>query len=72
MSRITAETEPKAKLIIGVYSAADILVGASVYDITGTQVGGLDFKKPESGTVKLFIWSGTGDIKPLSEVKIVE
>ncbi len=66
------EAEPKAKLIIGVYSAADILVGASVYDITGTQVGGLDFKKPESGTVKLFIWSGTGDIKPLSEVKIVE
>ena len=66
------EAEPKAKLIIGVYSADDILVGASVYDITGTQIGGLDFKKPGSGTVKLFIWSGTDGIKPLSEVKTVE
>ena len=54
------------------YSADDILVGANIYDITGTQIGGLDFKKPESGMVKLFIWSGTGDIKPLSEAKTVE
>ncbi len=66
------EAEPKAKLIIGVYSADDILVGANIYDITGTQIGGLDFKKPESGMVKLFIWSGTDGIMPLSEVKTVE
>ncbi len=61
---------PKAKLIVGVYDEKNesIMLNSAVYDIEGTDVKNLDFKKPETGKVKLYIWDGTDTIKPLSAV----
>ncbi len=61
-----SDAAPKAKLIIGVYSQDTVLTSATMYDISGTEIKYLDFKKPSSGTVKLFIWDSENGMKPLS------
>ncbi len=64
------ETNPKAKLMIGVYDESDekSMLGSAVYDIEGTDVKNLDFKMPRSGKVKLYVWDGTDTIEPKSAV----
>ncbi len=64
------ETSPKAKLMVGVYDESDgkVMLDSAVYDIEGTDVKNLDFKKPSSGKVKLYVWDGTDTIEPKSAV----
>ncbi len=64
------EASPKAKLMVGVYDESDekIMLDSAVYDIEGTDVKNLDFKKPETGKVKLYVWDGTDTIEPKGAV----
>ncbi len=68
------ETNPTAKLLVGVYNAGDdkAMTNSAVFDIEGTTVKDLSFTKPDGGkTVKLFVWDGTDNIIPLSLVTTV-
>ncbi len=64
------ETGPKAKLMVGVYDESDekVMLDSAVYDIEGAEIKNLDFKKPSSGKVKLYVWDGTDTIEPKSSV----
>ncbi len=46
----------KAKLIIANYSESGIMTEAAVFDITGADLSAVDYKKPESGDIRIFIW----------------
>ena len=67
------ETNPTAKLLIGVYDKDDeeIMTSSSIFDVEGTTVKDLFFVKPDNGeTVKVYIWDGTDNMKPMSAVAI--
>jgi alpha-L-fucosidase 2 len=60
-----------AKLIIAAYDSKGIVNKIKIEDVNGDAELAADFAKPESGTVKLFIWDSLETMKPLSNIKIV-
>ncbi len=61
-----SDESPTAVLIVGTYSEGDVLTDAKTFEINGTEIKNLDFAEPQSGVTRLFVWSGTGDSKPLA------
>lgn len=62
-----------AKLIAAVYSDAglSVLTEIKTFDILGADIINLDFDKPESGTIQLYIWSDFEGLNPLSKVSTI-
>ncbi|MCH5212230.1 MAG: glycoside hydrolase N-terminal domain-containing protein [Oscillospiraceae bacterium] len=57
-----------AKLIIASYDADGKLTSISIKDVNGDAELSEEFAKPETGTVKIFVWDGLDTMKPLSVV----
>ena len=47
----------RAKLIIASYGGSGALADTKMYDITGGDISAVDYKKPESGSIKIYIWN---------------
>ncbi len=47
----------RAKLIIASYGKGGTLTDTKMYDITGSDISAVDYKKPESGSIKIYIWN---------------
>lgn len=56
-----------AVLIVATYDSDEILSHIKSFDIDGTELSGLDFDKPSTGSVKLFIWDSINGMVPLGE-----
>lgn len=62
-----SEASPSARLVVAEYTDDEckILSNFKIYDIRGVETENLDYVK-QDGRVKLFVWSGTDSIAPLS------
>lgn len=49
----------KAKLIVAVFSEDDVLSDVRMFNLVGGDTSAVDYKKPETGNVKIFIWDTT-------------
>lgn len=60
-----------AKLIIGSYNDNDTLLNVKMFDVADEKITDLDYIKPQSGYVKLFIWD-LNIFKPLAESRQIK
>ncbi len=67
-----SDKNPAAKLVTAAYGDQGVLTEAKIFDIEGTEIKGLDFKKPQGGTTRIFILNGTEKIAPLCEPKEIK
>lgn len=63
-----------AELFVATYadSSEQVLTNFDKFEIAAEGKDTFTYQKPEDGVTKLFIWDGTDNITPLSEVKKVE
>lgn len=63
---IGAEANPTGKLIVASYNDQNILADAKIFNIKGTNIENFSYTKPESGTIKLYIWDSADKLTPLA------